>query len=331
MTREAKPLSWQVRAELFGQLAAMEKAGLSALQAFGLLKISGVAQERIKNTRRYLTRGMPLDKAGRQSGLFTELEASLIGAAIDAGSPAASYRRLALFYTTRSQQARTVKSRMALPACMLAFSLFSQELPALFGGSITLATYLWHAVRLIIVLALLGLAIYKLGHLQQGEDSPLRDALNNVLVRIPLFGPMLIRRNVRNFFESLALLVEAGMPILDALPRAIDTVQLSDVREAFAMVGPSIEHGATLSSTLENISLLDKGPAMALIRTGEGSGSLPEMLFRFVDMESDAINHFDKQVADWLPRIVYALIAAWITYSIIKGFGIATKLPDELR
>ncbi|HEY8024974.1 MAG TPA: type II secretion system F family protein [Burkholderiaceae bacterium] len=331
MANDPKPLAWQARADMFAQLATMEKAGLPAQQAFGLLNIPPALQTRVKNIRRLLGRGMPIAKAGRQSGLFTELEGSLVGAAIEGGSPAPTYARLADFYATRANQARAVKSRMALPALVLVVGLFTQELPALFVGSVSPGLYLWHAIRPLITIGLLVYAFANLHRLHQGRPTPLRIALDQLLMRMPLFGKMLVRRNIRDFFEHLALLVEAGMPILDALPRALDTIQLSPLKAAFAPIARGIANGATLTDALESIPALAKTSSLALIRTGEGSGTLPEMLFRYAAMESAAIANFDRQVADWLPRIVYALVAGMVAYCILSGPGVGPHLPEELR
>ncbi|HSY28442.1 MAG TPA: hypothetical protein VK832_13115, partial [Burkholderiaceae bacterium] len=60
-------------------------------------------------------------------------------------------------------------------------------------------------------------------------------------------------------------------------------------------------------------------------------GTLPEMLFRFAAMETASINDFNKQVAEWLPRIIYAAVAGWVAYGILTGAGVGTELPEELR
>jgi hypothetical protein len=44
--------------------------------------------------------------------------------------------------------------------------------------------------------------------------------LHRMLLLVPMFGPMQARRNIRDFFDSLGLLLEAGVPMLDALPIA---------------------------------------------------------------------------------------------------------------
>jgi general secretion pathway protein F len=142
---------------------------------------------------------------------------------------------------------------------------------------------------------------------------------------------MLVRRTIRDFFESLALLVEAGMPILDALPRATATMKLAPVRVLFEGIAPGIKAGATLTAMLDRIAPLADGRAQALIATGEASGNLPEMLFRFADSETAAITHFDRQLADWLPRIVYALVAVWVAWGIIAGPGFGPQLPKDLE
>lgn len=331
MPMDAAPLPWQIRSNLFAQLAALEKAGLPAAKAFALLKLPPKLQPRVTAMQRLLGRGVPLARAGRQSGLFSDLETSLLSAATDAGSPAPVYARLAEFYMQRAAQVRAMRSRMALPGFMMLIGLLTQQLPQLVAGSVSPAGYLWHTLKPLLVIALLfylGRLVYRT---QEGEESEWRITLDNLLMRLPLFGKMLVRRNVRDFFESLGLLVEAGMPILDALRRAMATVKLLPVRAQFEAIGPGIEAGATLTAMLDTIPLLEGSAAMALIGTGEASGSLPEMLFRYAAMETVAIANFNQQVADWAPRIVYALVAAWMAYGLLTGPGVMPHMPAELQ
>ena len=331
MPLAAAPLPWQVRSDMFAQLAAMEKAGLPAAQAFGLLKIPPKLQPRVKAVKRLLGRGVPLARAGLQSALFSDLEGSLVEAATQAGSPAPVYRRLAEYYMQRAAQARAMKSRLALPAFMLIVGLLTQQLPQLVAGNISLGSYAWHSIRPLLLIALLYFALTRIYRVIEGEETELRIALDRVLMRLPVFGKMLVRRNLRDFFESLALLVEAGMPILDALPRATATIKLVPVRAQFEVIAPGIEAGATLATMLEHLPLMAGSAAPTLIGTGEASGTLPEMLFRFADMETTAIAHFNKQVADWLPRIVYAIVAAWAAYGILTSGAFMPHVPDDLK
>jgi general secretion pathway protein F len=324
-------LSWQVRADLFAQLAAMEKSGLPTIQAFGHLRLPPQSQPRVAAARKLLARGTTIADAGRSSGLFTELEANLIDAAASAGSPAPTYRRLADYYTQRAMQARAVRSRLPLPGFLLLAGLFLQPLPALVSGSLSGGRYLLHCLSPLVAIA----ALVYLGSLlfkqQEGPPSPVRSAIELIALHTPLFGNMLVRSNIRDFFESLALMAEAGMPILQAVPKALDTIRLGAVKAAFGKILPKLTRGSTLAQSLAQIPYLDNGQALALIGTGEASGTLPEMLFRFAAMETESINAFNRQVADWLPRIVYAAVACWVAYGLLSGPGIGTQMPEELR
>lgn len=331
MAQKHPPLSWQIRADLFAQLAAMEKAGLPVVQAFSLLKLPAALQPRVLAARKLLARGNALALVGRNSGLFTELEANLVEAATNAGSPAPTYKRLATYYTQRDVQMKKMRSRMTYPAVLLIMALVLNPLPALIGGILTPGRYLIHCAIPLIAIGLLIYMIKRLLQEQEGPPSPFGDAFGRLIMRLPLFGPMFVRSNIRDFFESLALMVEAGVPILDALPKAVETIKLEPVRDAFSYAQADIIGGNTLGQALSKVSYLEKGQALALINTGEGSGTLPEMLFRFADGETEAINLFNEQVAAWAPRIVYMLVALWIVHGILGGGRVGTTLPSDLQ
>ncbi|MGZ3159663.1 MAG: type II secretion system F family protein [Burkholderiaceae bacterium] len=326
-TSHLSPLSWQLRAELFAQLAAMEHAGLPTDRALELLRIPAQYQQRVAMMRKWLARGADLSIAGHRGGLFTGLESNLIAVASNAGSPASIYKRLAAYYSERAIQLRAIKVRLALPGFVFVIALFVQPLPALFSGLASPADYLLHCLGSLAVIAAVACLYVNLSRLHEGPPSELQTLIGRIAMAVPLFGKMQIRCNIRDFFESLALMLEAGMPILQALPKALDTMQLDVVKQAFADIHSRIEQGSTLTQALEDIPYLNNAQALALITTGEAAGSLPEMLFRYAAMETSAINDFNKQVADWLPRIIYAAIASWVAYGILIGSGVGHHVP----
>ena len=99
-----KPLSYQVRADLFHSLASMEKAGLPAQKAVALLHLAGEGRIRLDKLRNLMSPGVDMATAGEKSRLFTPLEVSMVRAALHAGSPATMYRRLADSYSQHAQQ-----------------------------------------------------------------------------------------------------------------------------------------------------------------------------------------------------------------------------------
>jgi general secretion pathway protein F len=325
------PLPYQIRADLFLHLSTMERAGLPALDAYASLRLPRLYQRRLDGTRKMLARGANPAFAGEVSGLFTPLEAALLRAALAAGSPAQSYRRLADNYAKKVTQIRQIKSRLAMPVLVLTLALLIGPLPALIGGTLTAEGYLLQVLRPLLVLGGLAYLIKVFpAWFQRGEPSPARTAASRILLGLPLFGPMHARRNARDFFESLALLLEAGAPMFDAVPVALATVDNRVIQAVFGKILPRMEKGATLAQALTRLQYIDQNSLIGMVQTGEASGTLPEMLWRHVQGENDNIANFQEQMAQWLPRLFYGLVMAWMAYGLISSHAFMPAVPADL-
>ena len=321
MPRSRQPLSYRQRADLYAQLAQMEIAGLPFDRAMSILAMPEPAQSRLVSMRALLSKNVEPALAGERSGLFSKIEARLIRAARNAGSPGNMYRRLADVYTARAMQLASMRSKLLLPGLMFLAALMIPPLPMLVGGTITVAGYFWGVVRPIILLtvAFYGLRWF-VGRNATADGKSWQQS-------VPLYAAFYVRQNLRDFFESLALLLEAGVSMLDALPAALDTVEDADIRRELGKIRPRIEQGLALAGALRGIAYIDDAQVIEFTATGEASGTLPEMLMRHVALETASINSFFEQFAAWLPRIIYAMVAAMMTYQLLFGGGITPRIP----
>lgn len=323
-SRRMKPLSYEIRAELFLQLSRLEEAGLPYDRAVATVSLPPAGARRLKAMQALAARGVDAAKAGDQSGLFTSLEARLVRAALNAGSPAPTYRRLAEYYAQRARQWVAIKSRLTLPAVVLLIALLLEPLPGLVGGRIGPGGYAWQVIWPVLSIAAIVAALRLAG----SRDGDARG--KSLCQRVPLYGPVFVRTNLRDYFDSLALMLEAGVPMLEALPAALETVTDGDIRRELARVRQRVEQRETFAAALEKVPYLAGSRALAFAHTGEESGKLPEMLMRHAAMESEAIAHFYEQLAAWLPRVVYALVAIKIVIGIFASGGVAPRVPKDL-
>jgi general secretion pathway protein F len=306
----------------------MEDAGLPFDNALRLVRLPPRDRPRLAGTRKWINLGIA--DAGLKGGLFTSIEASLLRAAAASGRPSRAYHLLSDHYSRRAARAKVMKSRMMLPAVMLVIAVFVRPLPNLVAGTLTLGSYL---LKYLLPWIAVGGAAYLLGELPHRWQSAraLRNALDRVFSLVPLSGPIQVRRNVRDFFGSLALLLEAGMPILEALPIALSAVRDQTLKKQLSQIKPRIEGGASFAQAVAELSFPSHAHACALIAPGEASGALPQMLFRFSEAETAAINRFDDLVAEWVPRIVYTSTALLIGYGMIRSGAFMPSLPKDLR
>ncbi len=309
--RSSAPLPYRVRAELFSQLAALEKTGLPAAKAWELVKLTGVAPVRLKFIHKAIAKGSSPAAAAQKARLFTPLESSIVLAAQVAGSPAPAYQRLATACSQRAQIEGKVRSRMVLPAVTLFLALLIQPLPQLLTGAINEGAYLWQIFKPLLFLASLATATKWI--LESSQFSRL-------LLKLPIFGPVIARQNALNFFESLGLLLDSGVPMFEALPTAVTTIQNPDIKKNYIKIKPAMLRGVPLSNALSDVITeplhLGNLHVIEFAVTGESSGTLPEMLLWHAKAETATLIHFWQQVADWLPRLAYAAIACWMMYGL---------------
>lgn len=304
---------------LFQHLAAMEKAGLPPDRAYALLDLGPQAGARLQAFRRMYAKGIDPPTAGANSGLFTPFETRLLRAAFAAGSPLPSYARLADSLAARAAQAAALRARLVLPAGVLAVALLVQPLPRLFHGSLGAGGYLFEVLAPLAVIAAVALAVLRAGAwFASGASGSARPALERALLAMPLFGPLHLRRNVRDFSESLALLLGAGMALFEALPLAVATAGNALVRADLALLLPAVRGGATLAGAVGALRVVDTGRLFAMVHTGEQSGTLPEMLMRYADGESESLALAQQELTAWLPRILYGCVALWMAAQLLR-------------
>jgi general secretion pathway protein F len=320
------PLSDHLRAQVHSQLAALERAGVPVADAVGMLRLPRAVQERVTRVARELRAGRPLADAGADGGLFTPLEAAVLRAATLGGSPASAHERLGKSATARARRAAQLRARLLMPLFVLTIALFVQPLPALVSGSIGGGEYLWRSVG---TLTMLAGGVAALQHLIRrhsgGSEGPGRIAIEGALLRLPFIGELLTRAQAQAFFENLALLLGSGVAMFDALPAAASTLSFRTLRARFDTLLPLMQAGASLATAARTLDCLGNEAVIGMIATGEGSGTLPELLTRHAHGEGQLVSERQELLATWIPRIVYGALLLWMAMGLIGGASLPRR------
>ena len=108
------------------------------------------------------------------------------------------------------------------------------------------------------------------------------------------------------FYRTLGMLLRAGIPLVRALEMSGDL--LSPILHApMARATESIRHGQSISQSMEK-ERLTTTVASRLLRTGEGTGKLPEMTERIASFYEDEIGRW----VDWFTRLFEPLLMTFI-------------------
>ena len=330
MSRPNVTLDLRSRAGLFAHLGAMERAGVPIDRALASLSLGVRHETAVKRLRQMVGNGRDLASSGQLSGVFTPLESALVRAAQEAGALAHIYEQLAQRYDEQARHAAELKSRLLLPAGVLLLALAVKPLPALVAGNLSTAGYLAAVLLPVLWLSILLFGARALWRRWQQRRADQPCPLDDLLLALPVLGSLQRRADIRNFCDSLGLLLEAGMPVLDALPRASSAVSNARLRRDFANLAPRVAAGQSLVRAFDGLSFPGKAMLIGVLNTGEATGRPGEALLRFARLQAQQLATNQQMLASWAPRLFYLAVAIWMAYGLLTGGGFFPALPAEL-
>lgn len=171
------------------------------------------------------------------------------------------------------------------------------------------------------------------GHIVRGQmdaanlaDLELRlhrlglDLVNGTPVRTLNWRPerRVSRRELINFCFHLEQFLRAGVPIIDSLADLRDTLHRARFRQVVGDIVEAIEGGLSLSQALQRHPGVFNGVFSSLVRAGEHTGRLPEVLHALTDAlkRDDELAAYAMRIAIY-PAIVALVITAAMAVALI--------------
>lgn len=187
---------------------------------------------------------------------------------------------------------------VVLPQFTVLFESSGAELPLLTRIIIGLGEFVERAWWLIL-LGVAGLVVYIRRKLHQPAS---RAVIDRVLLRVPLFGDLLVKLDVARFARTLATLLANGVPLLTALSIVKDTLANTALREAVETASGGVKEGQGLAEPLARTRRFPK-LALHLAGVGEKSGRLEPMLMKVAEI-------YDREVQATIERLMTLLVPA---------------------
>jgi len=143
-------------------------------------------------------------------------------------------------------------------------------------------------------LALVACAAVVLG-IAACRQPALRSRIVRVVARLPGVRERLLLYHLGRFYRSLGMTLRGGIPILGALDM-VEGLLEGDLRASLRQVASRVSEGCTFSVALQDAGLTTP-VALKLLRAGERSGNLGQMLERAADF-------YDEEMARWVDRFI---------------------------
>lgn len=323
------------------QFSTMIDAGLPLVQGLGILAEQSenpTFKHILKEITRDVEGGSTLAEAMKKHPkVFDALFVNLVAAGEVGGILDTILQRLATFIEKAAELRSKIKGAMTYPIVVIAIAIIViavilifvipvfEDMFASFGQALPVPTQMVVAMSNFMkskILFIIGGFIALSFIFRQFKRTPFgRRFLDNLGLKLPIFGDLLKKTAVARFTRTLGTMLASGVPILDSLEIVAKTAGNVIIEEIIYDVRGSIAEGQTIAEPLSENEVFP-GMVVQMISVGEATGALDTMLGKIADF-------YDKEVdaaVEALTSMLEPLLMLFLGGSI-GGLVIAMYLP----
>ena len=150
------------------------------------------------------------------------------------------------------------------------------------------------------------------------KSEKVRYFLDRLLLKIYIIGKATLYAMMSRFIYVFQVLVEAGIPMIDALRIAEKIIDNSYLKRAIAKIPTAIEEGKSLNQGFEDTELFEN-MVVEMIKAGEMGGGLDKMLVKVSKIYRDRFDYIVDNIATMIEPILIMAIAGFV---LVLALGI---------
>lgn len=331
------------------QFVTLIKAGLPILKGLDLLadrltdpKLGG----HIKAVRDEVKNGTLLSEAFGRQGIFPPIYVSSVLAGEKSGSLAETLER----YITYTKLALAVRKKVLVsllyPALLVVlvialvvflvtyvvpsfaelYSGMQAKLPAMTEVLIAIGTTSREYVVfgfLALIGAIFGVRMWL--RTEKGEETG-----DRVKMRVPVFGSIWTKYQVAQFSRVLSTLLVGGIPLVQALETAGESLGSRLLKGMLDKVRQSVREGQPLSGSLKSTGVFP-GLAIDMIEVGESTGALPAMLNSVAEFYEDDVQTNITAVLALIEPAIMIFMGIFVAFVLIALYLPIFSLADSMK
>ncbi len=330
------------------QFASILKAGVSVINALEMLSEqteNKKLKEAIVNTQSNVEKGESLSDSMRQNDAFPSILIDMVRAGEASGSLENSLTRMAIQFEKDAKLNGIVKKAMmypivlicvmigvvivmltfVIPSFMTMFEDLDSELPvttkAILAMSNSLKNY-WYIYIIVVVGIVVGVQMYK-------KTDNGRHNLDKLKLKIPVFGLLQTKSACASFARTMSTLLQAGMPMIDALEISASTMKNVLFYDGLEKVKNGVSLGLPLSNQLKATGLF---PAMVvhMVGIGEETGNVEEMLTNSATYYEEEVEVQTQALTSLMEPIIIVLMAFVVVLLIMAIYQPMIQLYNTL-
>lgn len=331
------------------QFATMVAAGIPLLQCLSVLAVQ-TENKRLRHLIREVAveieKGKGLGESLRSfKEELPEIMINMLAAGEVSGAIGQTLERLAIYFEKEHELKEKIRSSMFYPAFISAMALLSvvvlittvvpifADIFAQSGTPLPLSTRILLGISTAIAnywYLLLGVtAILAFGVRRWSATEGGKMAIDRLLLRIPVMGPLMTKAIVARFSRTLATLLKSGVPLLLSLETVGRVLGNSAVSGEITELMRGVKEGERMALVLAKSKVFPP-MAVSMIGIGEESGALDKMLENLASFYEQEMETAISRLSSIVEPLLIAgvgILVGFIAISIyFPMFGLAGAL-----
>ncbi|MFT4821702.1 MAG: MSHA biogenesis protein MshG [Candidatus Azotimanducaceae bacterium] len=256
---------------------------------------------------------------GRLPEVFLRMHA-YIAFNIEVGGRIKQATRYPMYVMTALTMALVVINIYVLPGFSKVYGGLEEDLPTITRMMLSFSELMVHSWPMLLALLVAGWLVIK-GVLRTPEGSYNWDRLK---IRLPIVGDIILKSTLARFANGLALSNQSGVPLVQSLTMAADTVGNTFVGERIRKMRKGIERGKSIASCAVATGLF-KPIALQMIAVGEETGELNDMLLELAGMYERETDQSIKSMTAAIEPIMVGIIGVMV---LLLALGVYLPMWD---
>lgn len=197
------------------------------------------------------------------------------------------------------------------------FKNLGSELPVPTQILVTLSNNMVWILPVMVVIGIIGW----LWWVRNRREERVRKVVDPIKLNLPIFGPLATKIAVARFTRSLSMMLNAGVPLVQALSIVGTASNNWKIEQAVREIQESVKQGRSFSAPLAKAAVFPPMVAQ-MTAVGEESGTLADMLASIADFYENEVETATDQLTASIEPILIVGIGI-----IIGGMVISLYLP----
>ncbi len=330
------------------QFVTLVRAGLPILKGLDLLadRLTDPKLGRyIRAVRDDVRNGVQLSEAFRNQGVFPAMYVTSIMAGEKSGSLAEVLERFIAYQKLALAVKKKVLLSLIYPSLLLVlvfglivflityvvpnfaqlYSSMQAKLPQMTLILIAIGTTARNYVLVAFLALVAGIAVFRFW--SRGDAA--RAKIDRVKMATPMLGEIWLKYQVAQFSRVLSTLLVGGIPLVQALETAGQSLGTSLLQKALEKAQKLVREGQSLSSSLTTTKIF---PSLSIdmIEVGESTGALPSMLASVAEFYEDDVNTRMQAALSLIEPMIMIFMGVFVAFVLVALYLPIFSLSDTL-